>query len=198
MSTLKPKRTRSKAKGILVIFTCILLCSLHANAYDFEHNGIYYNFIQGTDDEVEVTYLIDYRHDDFDGEGDYYNDIVIPDAVVYEGKTYYVTRIGEQAFRESCVESITIPIFIKRIGNRAFCSCSCLKKVTVEWKTPLIIGKTDPEDEEYYEKFNLDNIFDGTDLKNIELSIPVETQWLYQEAYVWKSFGKITERPVRR
>ena len=115
----------------LSAFTALLsLFSVTASAYDIavenaDEKTIYYNFINdGT--ELEVTY------EEYDNYSTYWYDIVIPDKVTYDGKTYSVTSIGEEAFYDAVrITSITIPGSVKSIGLRACCGCSRLKTVTI-------------------------------------------------------------------
>ena len=85
---------------------------VHADAVEI--NGIYYNLIKKAK-QAEVT----------SNPNRYSGSIDIPSTVDYEGITYNVTKIGEQAF---CycenVTSISIPNSITDIGDRAFMSCS--------------------------------------------------------------------------
>ena len=55
------------------------------------------------------------------------SDVVIP-AII---KTFPVVAIGESAFENSNLESITIPDSVKTIGKKAFSSCTNLKTVTI-------------------------------------------------------------------
>ena len=101
----------------------VLLCSVTANAHDFEVGGIYYNITSSTDLTVEVTY-----------KGSSYNsyrgDIIIPSAVLYNGNTYTVTSIGDYAFCDcSSLTSITISENVVSVGYRAF-YCSNLTFIT--------------------------------------------------------------------
>ena len=90
-------------------------------AYDFEVNGIYYNYLDGNN--VEVTYS---NYDKYRGE------ITIPETVTNYGTTYSVTSIGNYAFR-SCTSltSVTIPNSVTSIGSSAFDGCSSLTSVTI-------------------------------------------------------------------
>ena len=96
-----------------VLIAVALLAALPANAYDFMVKGIAYNITSnGT---VEVTHRGSYK---------YSGDIIIPSSVTYEGTTYSVTTIGEDAFM-SCLNltSVIIPNSITAIGNSAFSAC---------------------------------------------------------------------------
>ena len=63
------------------------------SAYDFESGGVYYNITSKTDMTAAVTY--------FNKTGNTYSGVVsIPASVVYDGNTYTVTAIGEEAFSE--------------------------------------------------------------------------------------------------
>ena len=106
-----------------------LLCSLAANAHDFEVGGIYYNITSSADLTVSVTY----RGSSFSSYSDEYSGTVtIPETVTYSNRTYCVTSIGEYAFA-SCenVTSITIPSNVVTIELWAFAYCSSLTTFTI-------------------------------------------------------------------
>lgn len=60
-------------------------------------------------------------------------DLIIPETVTYEGETYIVTKISNDAF-EWCQEltSVTIPNSITEIGENAFWGCTGLTSVTIK------------------------------------------------------------------
>ena len=61
----------------------------------------------------------------------------IPQSVVRNGKTYYVTGIGDSAFYDTrsdktlYISSVTIPDTVTYIGDRAFYYCQSLKSITI-------------------------------------------------------------------
>lgn len=96
-----------------LLFVALLLPAT-SNAYQFKVDGIYYNIING---EASVTYGESY--------GGYHDNVTIPDSVVYGGKTFYVTSIGDRAFYD-CYDlyKVHIPNRVKYIGKSAFRNCT--------------------------------------------------------------------------
>lgn len=73
-----------------------------------------------------MTYEYDDRRSDYKGY------IEIPETVTYQGKTYRVTSIGEDAFYYcSDLTSIVLPESVTSIGHRAFCGCSSLAGIRI-------------------------------------------------------------------
>ena len=98
------------------LFTLFIaaFCALSVWAYDFQSGDLYYNITSNSKPyTVEVTSNSIYSP--------YSGDIVIPASVTYNGTTYAVTRIGDDAFNNDYgIESITIPKSVKSIGTWAF------------------------------------------------------------------------------
>lgn len=103
-------------------------CFITADAYDFVVDGLYYNILQNVDSSVEVTN----RTSDSSlqiGDNSYSGDIVIPANVTYNGITYTVVQIKNDAFAEcDNLNSVTCPATLESIGCGAF-SRSALKKI---------------------------------------------------------------------
>ena len=66
------------------------------------------------------------------GDAEYTGDIVIPESVEYNGVTYNVTIIGDNAFSYcSVLTSIEIPNSVTSIGEYAFSYCSGLTSIEI-------------------------------------------------------------------
>ena len=74
-----------------------LLCSITANAHDFEVDGIYYEFYLDVTSNTEVS--VTYRGSSYASySNEYSGNVAIPSTVTYSGKEYSVTRIRDYAF----------------------------------------------------------------------------------------------------
>ena len=86
---------------------------------------IYYSY-NNEKTELQVCYRGSY-YDSFSNE--YTGDVIIPEYVTFDGKTYSVTAICSNAFRDcSGLTSVTLPNSITSIGDHAFYNCTGLKK----------------------------------------------------------------------
>ena len=106
-------------KHLKHLFTALLLlCSVAANAHDFEVAGIYYNITDETNKTVEVTYRGSLSGD---YSNEYTGDVTIPETVTYNYVTYSVTSIGNYAFYDcSGLTSVVIGNSVTSIGSTAF------------------------------------------------------------------------------
>lgn len=86
---------------------------LSASAYDFEADGLYFTITSIKDLTVSVDGVVNKDTDK----------IVIPQTVVYKGRTLTVTSVGDNAFSGSAfsdLQSVTLPNTILSIGEYAF------------------------------------------------------------------------------
>ena len=119
---------KQKLFGRLAAAAVLLLSAASAMAHDFEVDGIYYNKnSDGT--SVSVTYKGS-SYSSYSNE--YSGAVTIPASVTYSGKTYSVTSIGEEVFRDcSGLESLAIPNSVTAIGDDAFSRCYGLTSVSI-------------------------------------------------------------------
>ncbi|MBO5749261.1 MAG: leucine-rich repeat domain-containing protein, partial [Muribaculaceae bacterium] len=118
---------RLKFHRAIVAIAMMLIGWLPSLAHDFKVDGIFYNKINSS--TVEVTYKGIY-YDSYSDE--YSGNVIIPSSVNYNGVTYSVTSIGEDAFYECySLTSIEIPNSVTSIGNYAFYRCSSLTSVVI-------------------------------------------------------------------
>ncbi len=82
--------------------------------YTFDEKGKTATVIRG----LETGFFID-------------GNIVIPESVSFNGKTYRVASIGSEAFAYYGLTSVSIPNTVNTIGDYAFSGCVDLNKVTI-------------------------------------------------------------------
>ena len=90
-----------------------------------EANGIYY-MIDGNEAVVTFRGIFSSEDDEYTGS------VVIPSAVNFNGVTYSVTSIGDEAFDECTgLTSIVIPNSVTSIGECAFMGCTGLTSIDI-------------------------------------------------------------------
>ena len=143
-----------KTIKFLLTTIAVLLCSVMANAHDFEVDGIYYNILSSTELTVEVT--------KGRSSNSYYGYISIPSTVTHEDKIYSVTSIEYGAFSGcSSLTSITIPESVTSIGRDAFSGCSSLTSITIPNSVTSIEYGT------FYDCSSLTSVIIGDGVTNI-------------------------------
>ena len=115
-------KTMKKVKPIikmgikLVLAAIMLLAANGVGAYDFQAGGICYNITSNN-----MPYTVEVTTNIYGGSNNYTGNITIPSSVIYNGITYVVTAIGEQAFGGCTgLTQISIPNTVRTIGRQAF------------------------------------------------------------------------------
>lgn len=105
----------------------LALLSLTAGAQDWpightRINGIYYSIYN---EPGEAKVIKDY-------DNKYSGTVGIPSHIIYEGETYPVKEIGDEAF-EDCegLINVSIPSSVDKIGSSAFAGCTGLTSITI-------------------------------------------------------------------
>ena len=123
-----------KQQNIKTIILTVLLCMMGivASAHDIavantDGKTIYYVF---TNNNTELA--VSCQGNAYYSYNEYSGDVVIPASVTYNGTTYPVTSICDNAFRDcSGLTSVTISNSVTSIGDTAFFACSGLTSVTI-------------------------------------------------------------------
>lgn len=128
----------------LVLFVLSVFTFLSVSAYDFEADGLYFTITSLKDLTVSVDGAV--NKDTYE--------IVIPQTVVYKGKTLTVTSVGYEAFKEyKNLWSVSFPKTVLSIGEYAFYGDVLLEDVVLSQRLSKI-GE---------------NAFRGTSIKDIRL-----------------------------
>ena len=173
----------------------LLAQNLFTFAYDFEVDGLCYNKL--SNNQVEITYK------SYEG-GSYSGTLVIPSKVTYNGVTYDVTSIGNNAFF-SCTGltgSLSIPNSITSIGKNAFYECSGLSSITIPNSVTSIenyafygcSGLIDIISEMQNPVDISESVFSSRTYSKATLTVPPGTKTKYQQTNYWNKFTYIEEK----
>ena len=170
------KRTESMFKFLLS--TIFLIASTSVSAHDFEANNngtpIYFNLREGGK-AVEVTFRGSQPQDVIN---EYKGEVVIPNAITFDGTTYPVTGIGEAAFM-GCTELVTIhiPSSVTSLDANAFYDCKRLTSVYYNLPAEEVTSIS----EEVFQNVN----------PMIILYVPAQSRLTFRKTIGWSSFKNI-------
>lgn len=120
----------TKTKFLLTTIA-VLLCSVMANAYDFEVDGIRYDITSFTELTVKASSLSE----------TFVGDLVIPSKVQFNGKELVITEVGDDfAISNTAITALTIQDSVKSVGARAFKNCSHIATIKIS-PTITLIGQ---------------------------------------------------------
>ena len=134
-------------KGAFALLLALFLGMGTAYAYDFSAvcstgQTLYYNITDATNHYVEITYPGTDDTSPWTGFTQPTGAITLPSSVTYNGVSYTVTSIGDQAFFHCSgfTGTLTIPNSVTSIGDGAFYNCGNLTSMTVLPETPPALG----------------------------------------------------------
>lgn len=115
-------------KSLRFAVIILLFIATHLQASDTFVNGIWYDF-----DNSTMTATVTYQGASSSSHPDEYSgNVTIPASVLYNGRNYSVTDIGEEAFYQcSRLITVTIPNSVTNIGRFAFWECSNLTSIVI-------------------------------------------------------------------
>ncbi len=102
-------------KTIICALLLFVVTVVWSQKYDFKVDSLCYSILSVSERTVEVA-----REKKDNGRVEKVGDIVIPETVQFNGKTFTVTAIGSYAFGRQDINSISIPKTVKKIKRIAF------------------------------------------------------------------------------
>lgn len=116
----------------LLLTSVLLLFSTVLYAVDYIVDGIKFR-LENSNTSTTVSVVSNF----------YSGNIVIPDEVIINDKSYQVTSIGDQAFY-SCINltGIELPASLISVGNQAFSGCTNLDRIKVHGEIPFTFGNS--------------------------------------------------------
>lgn len=138
---------RTKLLQLSFLMPLMLSVFFTASSYDFEIDGIYYNFLLG-DDYPYVC--VTYPGTSYTSVAGYSGNVSIPDTVSYNEKKYTIIYIDQGTFyRCTGLTSVIIPNSVIEIDSYAFYGCSGLTDITIP-SSVVIIGENAFEESLWY------------------------------------------------
>ena len=120
-----------------ILFFIAFFCAQELLAKPFEVDGVWYESTSESTVQVVEESSSSGEGTSFGFRKTYEGDIVIPENVVYNGKTYTVTAIKNGTFRRSAkLLSVSIPATLTDLGSEPFADCPSLSAILVDAANP--------------------------------------------------------------
>ena len=118
--------------------------------------------------------------------------VEIPATVEIDGKTYTVTEIAANAFKDDKVlTEVTIPGTVTKIGDGAFAGCESLRAIYVFAPEPISLTAAEVRSLLTRATENVPSQLEGIDFEACTLYVPIGSEQKYREAEGWKLFTHI-------
>ncbi len=118
--------------------------------------------------------------------------VEIPATVEIDGKTYTVTEIAANAFKDNKeLTEVTIPGTVTKIGDGAFAGCENLRAIYVYAPEPISLTVAEARSMVTRAVDNVPSQFEGIDFEACTLYVPIGSEQKYREAEGWKLFTHI-------
>lgn len=111
----------------VIILSSLLLVSANVSAYDFKVGNFYYSVLSFDD----LTCLITTNYNGTGRPELYEGELIIPEKVEYNGRTWTVVEIGVSAFCRTNIERVVVDGYITTVGMYAFDMCDYLKEAVI-------------------------------------------------------------------
>ena len=118
--------------------------------------------------------------------------VEIPATVEIDGKTYTVTEIASNAFKDNKeLTEVTIPGTVTKIGDGAFAGCEVLRAIYMLAHEPISLTAAEARSLVRRAAENVPSQFVGIDFETCTLYVPIGSEQKYREAEGWKLFTHI-------
>ena len=156
-------------KRFATLMALLLVFTMQGLSQTVDIDGIRYILNSPTTGEATVTYKAKGNGNDYSG------DIFIPKSITYNGQTYMVTVIGNDAFGHcSSLTSVSMPLTIKSLGDKAFFQCSGIITIRCDALTPPDVPSS--------------LAFHKMEAERVTLIVPGQSITLYANHEYWKKF----------
>lgn len=150
--------------------------------------------IVGETNELEPTIGSHGEYVEYNQSDNTSGKVEIPSTQDVNGTSYPVGEIGESAFENNTdLTSVTIPNSVNYIGANAFKGCSNMSEVHCENPVPPLLVNSDDDSPARTRSGVTVSQFEGVDMDNCVLYVPIGASPTYMKYEGWKDFKSIIE-----